>query len=65
LEKRYQFEGPNGTASLAEVFDVRSQLIIYHFMFAPGWKEGCKSCSFWAGNFNGITIHLPSGSPSL
>jgi len=36
----------------------RSQLIVYHFMFAPDWEEGCKSCSFWADNFNGIPIHL-------
>ena len=58
VEKVYRFEGSNGTLSLAELFDGRSQLIVYHFMFAPDWEEGCKSCSFWADNFNGITIHL-------
>ena len=58
VEKSYQFEGPNGTISLAGLFDGRSQLIVYHFMFAPDWEEGCKSCSFWADNFNGIPIHL-------
>jgi len=58
VEKSYQFEGPNGTVSLAGLFDGRSQLIVYHFMFAPDWEEGCKSCSFWADNFNGIPIHL-------
>ena len=58
VEKSYQFEGPNGTLSLADLFDARSQLIVYHFMFAPEWAEGCKSCSFWADNFNGIPIHL-------
>jgi predicted dithiol-disulfide oxidoreductase (DUF899 family) len=57
-EKSYQFEGPKGALSLADLFDGRSQLIIYHFMLAPDWEEGCKSCSFWADNFNGITIHL-------
>ena len=58
VEKSYQFEGPNGGLSLADLFDGRSQLIVYHFMFGPDWKEACKSCSFWADNFNGITIHL-------
>jgi len=58
VEKPYQFEAPNGVLSLADLFDGRSQLIVYHFMFAPDWEEGCKSCSFWADNFNGIPIHL-------
>ena len=58
VEKAYRFEGPNGALSLADLFDGRSQLIVYHFMFAPDWDEGCKSCSFWADNFNGIAIHL-------
>jgi predicted dithiol-disulfide oxidoreductase (DUF899 family) len=58
VEKSYQFEGLNGTLSLADLFDECSQLIVYHFMFAPDWEEGCKSSSFWADNFNGITIHL-------
>jgi predicted dithiol-disulfide oxidoreductase (DUF899 family) len=58
VEKSYRFEGPNGAVSLADLFDGRSQLIVYHFMFAPDWEEGCKSCSFWADNFNGIPSHL-------
>ncbi|HLZ05992.1 MAG TPA: DUF899 domain-containing protein [Bradyrhizobium sp.] len=58
VEKPYRFEGPNGALSLADLFDGRSQLIVYHFMFGPDWKEGCKSCSFWADNFDGIAIHL-------
>ena len=58
VEKSYQFEGPNGALSLADLFDGRSQLIVYHFMFAPDWEEGCKSCSFWADNFNAIPVHL-------
>jgi predicted dithiol-disulfide oxidoreductase (DUF899 family) len=56
--KSYQFEGPNGALSLADLFDRRSQLIVYHFMLGPDWEEGCKSCSFWADNFDGIPIHL-------
>jgi hypothetical protein len=58
VERSYQFEGPNGALSLADLFDGRSQLIVYRFMLAPDWEEGCKSCSFWADNFNGIPIHL-------
>jgi predicted dithiol-disulfide oxidoreductase (DUF899 family) len=58
MEKSYQFEGPNGALSLADLFDRRSQLIVYHFMLGPDWEEGCKSCSFWADNFDGIPIHL-------
>jgi predicted dithiol-disulfide oxidoreductase (DUF899 family) len=58
VEKSYQFEGSHGILSLADLFDGRSQLIVYHFMLAPDWEEGCKSCSFWADNFNGIPIHL-------
>lgn len=58
VEKSYRFEGPDGSLSLADLFDGRSQLVVYHFMLGPDWKEGCKSCSFWADNFNGIPIHL-------
>ena len=58
VEKSYRFEGPSGALSLAALFDGRSQLIVYHFMFAPDREEGCKSCSFWADNFNGIPIHV-------
>lgn len=58
VEKPYRFEGPDGALSLADLFDGRSQLIVYHFMLGPDWEEGCKSCSFWADNFNGIPIHL-------
>src|SRR5690348_3723871 len=46
VEKEYQFEGPNGMRSLHDLFDGRSQLIVYHFMFGPGWEEGCSGCSF-------------------
>ena len=58
VEKNYVFDGPKGKETLADLFDGRSQLIVYHFMFGPDWEEGCKSCSFWVDNFNGIPIHL-------
>ena len=58
VETEYVFDGPGGKLSLADMFEGRSQLIIYHFMFGPEWQEGCPSCSFWADNFNGVGIHL-------
>ena len=58
VDKEYVFDGPKGRETLPELFDGRSQLIVYHFMFAPEWNEGCKHCSFWADNFNGLGIHL-------
>ncbi len=58
VEKRYVFDGPGGKETLADLFEGRGQLIVYHFMFDPEWREGCKSCSFWADNFNGIVVHL-------
>ena len=58
IEKDYLFDGPNGKETLSDLFEGRSQLIIYHFMYGPDWEEGCPSCSFWADNFNGIGIHL-------
>jgi predicted dithiol-disulfide oxidoreductase (DUF899 family) len=58
VEKQYVFDGPDGRESLAKLFDGRSQLIVYHFMFGPEWKEGCPSCSYWADNFNGAVVHL-------
>ncbi|MGD0940476.1 MAG: thioredoxin family protein [Terracidiphilus sp.] len=58
VEKDYVFDGPNGKVTLADLFDGRGQLIIYHFMFGPGWKEGCPSCSYLADHFDGPSIHL-------
>ena len=58
VNKEYVFEGRNGKQTLSELFDGRSQLIVYHFMFDPSWDEGCLHCSFWADNFNGIIVHL-------
>jgi len=58
VEKPYKFAGPSGQLSLADLFARRSQLIVYHFMLGPGWKEGCPSCSYLADHFDGMTIHL-------
>ena len=58
VEKQYSFEGRDGRQTLAELFDGRSQLIIYHFMFGPGWGEGCPHCSRWADSFDGAIVHL-------
>ncbi len=58
IEKEYLFEGPDGRKTLAELFDGKSQLIVYHFMFGPDWGEGCAHCSFWADTFNGLNVHL-------
>lgn len=58
VDKEYVFEGSRGKQTLSELFDGRSQLITYHFMFDPSWEAGCPSCSFWADNFNGIIVHL-------
>ena len=58
VEKRYVFDGPDGKATLADLFQGRSQLIVYHFMLGPGWGEGCKSCSFWADGLDRIVVHL-------
>ena len=53
------FDGPNGQETLTDLFDSRSQLIVYHFMFGPDWEEGCKSCSYLADHFDGANWHLP------
>jgi predicted dithiol-disulfide oxidoreductase (DUF899 family) len=58
VTKQYVFDGPRGKQTLADLFEGRSQLLVYHFMFNPAWDEGCPGCSFWADNFNGIDIHL-------
>lgn len=58
VEKEYIFEGPKGKETLVDLFEGRSQLIIYHFMFGPGWGAGCPHCSHWADNFNGAIVHL-------
>jgi predicted dithiol-disulfide oxidoreductase (DUF899 family) len=52
------FDGPQGRQALAELFEGRSQLVVYHFMFGPEDDAGCKSCSFWADNFDPNVVHL-------
>lgn len=58
IDKNYRFETDGGSASLADLFKGRSQLLIYHFMFGPDWKAGCPSCSMIADGFNGFAVHL-------
>jgi predicted dithiol-disulfide oxidoreductase (DUF899 family) len=58
VDKAYVFDTPQGKKTLAELFDNRSQLIVYHFMLGPDWEEGCQSCSYLADHFDGATIHL-------
>jgi predicted dithiol-disulfide oxidoreductase (DUF899 family) len=65
VDKEYVFEGPDGRETLSQLFVGRSQLMVYHFMFDPSWTEGCKSCSFWADNYDGITAHLNQRDVSL
>jgi predicted dithiol-disulfide oxidoreductase (DUF899 family) len=65
VEKKYVFDGPNGKESLADLFDGRSQLIVYHFMFGPGWEEGCPYCSFLADHVDGTLVHLAQRDVTL
>jgi predicted dithiol-disulfide oxidoreductase (DUF899 family) len=58
VDKPYVFDGPDGKVTLGDLFAGRSQLIVYHFMFAPDWDGGCKSCSWWADNFERNVVHL-------
>ena len=63
--KDYEFVGPDGRESLADLFGGKRQLLVYHFMFGPDWEEGCPSCSFWADSYNGIDIHLAHRDTTL
>jgi predicted dithiol-disulfide oxidoreductase (DUF899 family) len=65
VEKVYTFESPNGKESLCDLFAGRSQLIVFHFMFGPGWKEGCVGCSFGADHIDGILVHLENHDVSF
>src|ERR1700719_3226724 len=58
VEKNYVFDSPSGKKTLADLFDGRSQLIVYHFMFGPDWKEGCPSCSLNMDHTDGAVVHL-------
>src|ERR1700733_4780683 len=57
IDKGYRFETDQGTASLADLFQGRSQLLAYHFMFGPDYTAGCPSCSMIADGFNGFAVH--------
>ncbi len=65
IEKEYVFDGPDGKETLADLFDGRSQLVVYHFMLGPGWEEGCKACSYLADHFDGANRHLPHRDVTL
>jgi predicted dithiol-disulfide oxidoreductase (DUF899 family) len=65
VEKNYVFDGPKGKTTLADLFEARNQLVIYHFMFGPGWEQGCPSCSFVADHFNSIIVHLNARDVSM
>src|SRR6188472_2377121 len=65
IDKEYRFETDEGTASLADLFRGRSQLLIYHFMFGPDFKAGCPSCSAIADGFDGSVVHLANHDVTL
>jgi len=58
VDKEYVFDSPQGHQTLPQLFEKRSQLVVYHFMFDPSWEAGCKHCSFWADNLERNVIHL-------
>jgi predicted dithiol-disulfide oxidoreductase (DUF899 family) len=58
VEQEYVFDAPEGSQTLAELFEGRSQLVVYHFMFPPEDDAGCPSCSFWADSFDANVVHL-------
>ena len=65
VEKDYAFDGPDGPVSLADLFDGRSQLVVYHFMFGPDWQEGCVGCSFLADHVDGARQHFEQNDVSF
>jgi predicted dithiol-disulfide oxidoreductase (DUF899 family) len=65
VDKDYVFDGPNGKVKLADLFKGRPQLVVQHFMFAPDWDAGCKSCSFWADGFERMIPHLAARDTTL
>jgi predicted dithiol-disulfide oxidoreductase (DUF899 family) len=58
IEKDYVFHGPKGKETLADLFGDKSQLLVYHFMFGPGWGDGCPHCSFWADHYDSVNWHI-------
>jgi predicted dithiol-disulfide oxidoreductase (DUF899 family) len=65
VDKEYRFDTDEGSASLADLFRGRSQLLVYHFMFGPDWTAGCPSCSMIADGFNGFVVHLANHDVTL
>src|ERR671932_1250349 len=65
IDKDYRFETDEGSASLADLFGGRSQLLMYHFMFGPEYTAGCPACSSIADGFNGIDVHLENHDVAL
>jgi predicted dithiol-disulfide oxidoreductase (DUF899 family) len=65
IDKAYRFETDEGSASLADLFKGRSQLLVYHFMYGPDYKAGCPSCSSIADGFNGLVVHLANHDVTL
>jgi predicted dithiol-disulfide oxidoreductase (DUF899 family) len=65
VDKPYVFDGPRGQETLADLFEGRSQLIVYHFMLAPGQKEGCVGCSFVADHMDGAAPHISARDITL
>ena len=65
VEKDYLFDALEGRRSLAELFEGRRQLIVQHFMFGPGWEQGCPSCSYMADHADGMTVHLAARDVSF
>jgi len=65
IDKEYIFQSQDGPVTLRELFGGKRQLITYHFMFGPGWKEGCPHCSFWADHYDGVNFHLGQRDTAL
>jgi predicted dithiol-disulfide oxidoreductase (DUF899 family) len=65
VDKNYVFDAPEGRCTLAALFEGRRQLLVQHFMFAPGWEQGCPSCSFMADHTDGMNVHLADRGVSL
>ncbi|RYD46343.1 MAG: DUF899 domain-containing protein [Verrucomicrobiaceae bacterium] len=65
VEKDYRFQGPSGELKLADLFQGKRQLIVYHFMYAPGWEEGCVGCSFFADHIGGVLQHIGNADVRL
>jgi len=65
VDKSYVFDTPDGPKTLAELFDGRSQLVVYHFMMGPDWEEGCPSCSLLVDHIDGAAVHLAQRDVTL